>query len=103
MQVSWTSPALDDLDGVFEFIAKDAPSYAQNFVQQIMRAVDRLELHPKSGRKIPEATDEDLREIIFQGYRIMYWIVDANRIDIITVVHGSRDMSNPSNQPWEVL
>jgi len=72
-------------------------------VQQIMHAVDRLEVYPKSGRKIPEASGEELREIIFQGYRIMYWIVDAERIDIIAVVHGSRDMSNPRNRPWEIL
>ncbi len=102
MQVNWTSPSLDDPDGIFEFIARDAPSYAQNFVQQIMQAVDRLETHPKSGRKIPEAGGDELREIIFQGYRIMYWTIDTDRIDIIAVVHGSRDMSNPRNQPWEI-
>lgn len=103
MQVNWSSPALHDLDGIYEFIARDSYSYAQNFVQQIMQAVDRLEEYPKSGRKIPEANGEELREIIFQGYRIMYWIVDTDRVDIIAVVHGSRDMSNPRNQPWEVL
>lgn len=72
MQVNWTDPALDDLDGIFEFIARDSQFYAQNFVQQIMQAVDRLEAYPQSGRRIPEAGGEELREIIFQGYRIMY-------------------------------
>jgi len=35
-------------------------------------SVDRLKRFPKSGRKIPEAEEDDLREVIFQGYRIMY-------------------------------
>lgn len=72
-------------------------------MQQIIQAVDRLEAHPESGRKIPEASGEELREIIFQEYRIMYWIIDTERVDIIAVVHGSRDMSNLRNQPWEIL
>lgn len=103
MQINWTRPSLDDLDGIFEFIARDSQFYAKNLVQQIMHAVDRLETHPKSGRKIPEASGEELREIIFQGYRIMYWIIDAERIDIIAALHGSRDMSAARNQPWEIL
>jgi addiction module RelE/StbE family toxin len=100
--VNWTDPALDDLDGIFEFIARDAPAYAQIFVQQIMDAADRLEVFPRSGRAVPEAKDEDVREVIFQNYRVVYWIVDEARLDITAVMHGSRDLSNPVNQPWEV-
>ena len=80
MQVNWTRPSLEDLDGIFEFIARDSQFYAQNFVQQIMHAVDRLEVYPKSGRKIPEASGEELREIIFQG------------LFIELVFHGSLDL-----------
>lgn len=102
MIVNWTAPALDDLDGIFEFIARDAPAYAQVFVQQIMDAADRLEVFPHSGRAVPEAGDENVREVIFQGYRIVYWIVEEQRLDITAVIHGSRDLGNPSIQPWEV-
>jgi len=102
MQVNWTAPALDDLDGIFEFIARDAPSYAQSFVQKIMESTERLEDFPLSGRPAPEAKNDEIREVIFQGYRILYWIVNNDRIDIIAVVHGSRDLSNPANQPWEI-
>lgn len=98
--INWTDAALDDLDAIFDLIAKDAPPFAQSFVQTIMQSVDRLKPFPKSGRKIPEADDDALREVIFQGYRIMYWIISEQRIDIIAVMHGSRDLSQTEQQPW---
>lgn len=98
--INWTDAALDDLDAIFDLIAKDAPPFAQSFVQTIMQSVDRLKRFPESGRKIPEAEDDTLREVIFQGYRIMYWIISEQRIDIIAVMHGSRDLSQPEKQPW---
>jgi toxin ParE1/3/4 len=64
--------------------------------------VARLEDFPLSGRTVPEANQESIREIIFQGYRVMYWIFDEQRIDIVAVIHGSRDLQDPSNQPWDV-
>ncbi len=102
MIVNWTDPALDDLNGIFDFISRDAPVYAQIFVEQILDAVDRLEVFPRSGRMVPEAKNDEVREVIFQNYRIVYWIFEAERLDIIAVMHGSRDMSSPVNQPWEV-
>lgn len=100
LTINWTDAALDDLDAIFNLIAKDAPAFAQSFVQAIMQSVDRLKPYPKSGRKIPEADSDSLREVIFQGYRIMYWIINEKRIDIIGVIHGSRDLSQPELQPW---
>ena len=95
--INWTDAALDDLDAIFDMIAKDAPAFAQSFIQEIMQSVDRLKLFPKSGRKIPEAESDSLRKVIFQGYLIMYWIINEQRIDIM---HGSRDLSQPGQQPW---
>ena len=30
--VNWTGAALDDLDAIFDMIAKDAPAFAQSFI-----------------------------------------------------------------------
>jgi hypothetical protein len=30
----------------------------------------------------------------------MYWIISEQRIDIIAVMHGSRDLSQTEQQPW---
>ncbi len=102
MLVNWTEPALDALDAIDAYISRDAPIYAQHFIEQLMKAVDRLAELPLSGRVVPEAGRNDIREVIVQHYRIIYWTLSDRRIDIIGVVHGSRDLSNPGNQPWDV-
>lgn len=38
---------------------------------------------------------EHIREVIYQGYRIVYRL-RPDTIEIVTVVHGSRDLSNPA-------
>ena len=44
------------------------------------------------GRIVPEFNRTYLRELIYKSYRIVYRIVDASRVDVITIQHGSRDM-----------
>jgi toxin ParE1/3/4 len=98
--VNWTLKALTSLDNIYDYIHQEAPYYAQRVVQQIIESVDRLDAFPLSGRFVPEAEREDIREVIFQSYRIIYWVVSEHRIDILTVLHGSRDLTNPEHQPW---
>ncbi len=53
--VNWTEPALEDLDGVYEFIARDSLYYAESFIEQVIDSIGRLEQFPQSGRAVPEA------------------------------------------------
>lgn len=102
ISVNWTLRAQAALDAIYDYIHQDAPIYAERFVQQIIDSTDRLDAFPLSGRVVPEAEREDIREVIFQNYRVIYWLVTETRIDIIAVIHGSRDLSNPENQPWDI-
>lgn len=99
--VNWTDRAITTLDSIFDYLSREAPFYAEHIVQQIIGSADRLEEHPLSGRKVPEAEREDIREVVFQHYRVIYWVVNDNQIDIVMVAHGSRNLSDPQNQPWE--
>jgi plasmid stabilization system protein ParE len=49
----------------------------------------------------PEANRDDIRELIFHAYRIIYLIAEE-QVTILTVVHGSRDLGRRSPLPWEV-
>lgn len=49
---------------------------------------------------IPEAEDKALREIIVQGYRVMYRL-ESNRVLILAGMHGSRNVSGQEKKPWE--
>lgn len=101
-QINWTNSALITLDGIFAYIAKDSSVYAQSFIRRLMHSVDRLANFPESGRRVAEAKCEDIREVVFQSYRIIYRIIDAQHIDIIAVVHGRRDLSQAKKQPWAI-
>lgn len=90
-RVSWTIQALNDLEAIGDFIARDAPSFAQVFVNRVFQSVERLEQFPHSGRVVPEIAQEDIREIIFGNYRIVY-IVSNDEVSILTVFHSSRQL-----------
>ncbi len=60
-----------------------------------------LEIFPDLGRKVPEAEErEDVRELIFQGYRIIY-LRQTDFIYIVAVIHGSRDLPGMDDKPWD--
>jgi addiction module RelE/StbE family toxin len=101
MKIVWTEPAVADLTAVRDYIARDSERYARQFVSRIIEAVERLESFPEMGRRVPEAMDRDVREVLFQAYRIIYRVA-AERVEILSVLHGSRELTQQSPKPWEV-
>jgi len=103
MRVEWTEPALADLTHTRDYIAQDSPIYAEQLVRRVFTATDKLLDFPRIGREVREASDvpEEVRELIHQGYRIVYWIV-VDRIQILAVIHGTRDITNIERKPWDV-
>lgn len=102
MILEWTEPAVNALQAIHDYIAKDQPFYATRFIERIVLTAERLRDFPGIGRKVPEAANKnDIRELIFQGYRIIYRH-RPDRVLILTVVHGSRDLTLQPVKPWEV-
>jgi len=100
MRVEWSNSARDDLDDLVQYISRDSSFYARRFGEKIVLATRRLKEFPESGRIIPETKDQKLREIIVQGYRVMYRL-EADRILILAIMHGSRDLMKNEKKPWE--
>ncbi|MEK7242318.1 MAG: type II toxin-antitoxin system RelE/ParE family toxin [Planctomycetota bacterium] len=101
MKIEWTEPALSDLEGIRDYIKKDSEYYATRFVERIIKAVETLEKFPKMGRNVPEAEEENIRELLFYNYRVMYR-VETKRILILAIVHGARNLSQKKPKPWDV-
>lgn len=93
-KVNWTNLALEDIANIAEFISKDSFYYAQLQTERFFARVEILESHPHSGRIVPELSKNELRELIEGSYRIVYRIVSHERLDILTVHHSSRLISN---------
>ncbi len=100
MRVDWSEFASEDLDNLVHYISRDSAFYAQRFGEKVVLATRRLKEFPESGRMIPEAEDETLREIIVQDYRVMYRL-ETDRVLVLAVMHGSRDVAGREKKPWE--
>jgi addiction module RelE/StbE family toxin len=101
MKIYWSDIAEADLDDIYDFISRDVPYYAEQFIDRLIDATDKLEAHPRIGRRVPEADRcDDIRELVIQGYRIIY-LVNEQNIHILTVIHGSHDLAGRENKPWD--
>lgn len=89
-RLNWTDQALSDLINIADFIAKDSVRYAKTTVTRIRIAARQLETYQLSGRKVPEANNENIRELILGNYRIIYNVISRDRIDILTVHHSAK-------------
>ena len=99
MKLNWSDIAEADLYDIYNYIARDVPYYAELFVDRLIEATDKLEDYPRIGRQVPEAEDrDDVRELIVQGYRIIYLVADE--LHILTVIHGSRNLAGEDVKPW---
>ncbi|MGD0222758.1 MAG: type II toxin-antitoxin system RelE/ParE family toxin [Terriglobia bacterium] len=98
MKLIWTDPSIADLRAIRDYIGRDSDYYAADLVEQLVLSVERLLQFPKLGRVVPETQDENIRELVQQSYRIIYRIL-GERIEILTIVHGSRDLSARRTAP----
>ena len=87
----WTKPAMADLEAIYDFIAKDSEYYASSFLESLILQPEKLVDFPEMGRIVPETDQADIRELIFQNYRIIYQL-DNETIIILTVIHGKREL-----------
>jgi len=71
-RIVWTLQAVEDVEAIRAFIARDSPHYAALMAERIVETVERLKEFPRSGRVVPEVG------------------LEAYRAEILTVVHAAR-------------
>jgi plasmid stabilization system protein ParE len=62
------------------------------FARKIIAIVTNIPSFPDSGRIVPEYQDSNLREKIFQNYRIVYR-KKGQFIEIVTISHAAKQLS----------
>jgi toxin ParE1/3/4 len=100
VKIIWTDSAIEDLNNIGEYIAKDSVRYAEITVLELFESVDILESHPLAGITVPEFENNIIRQIVKGNYRIVYQIIDDFRIDVLTVHNCARLISN--SKPFKV-
>ena len=88
-RVVWSQRAVHDLEAIADFIADDSPAYASIVVRNIVNRIRTLSQFPRSGRKVSEFDDENIREVVVYSYRIIYQVL-SEQVLIAAVIHGKR-------------
>lgn len=88
-RVVWTRQAVEDVEAIRGFVARDSEQYAGLLAERLVAAVGGLELFPQSGRVVPEVGDDSLREVIYGNYRLVYRL-QGESVEIIAVYHAAR-------------
>lgn len=90
-KVVWSAPALDDLDEIAAWIARDDAVAASRLVGRAIAAVDRLRDFPSSGKTVRELPGGRYREVIVPPCRIIYRN-EGNASFIVHVLRGERQL-----------
>ncbi len=88
-KLSWSPEALEDIEAIASYIERDSPWYAETVVSKIIAVAESIPEFPEIGRIVPELGTAEIRERFVYSYRLIYRL-DATRIVIAAVIHGSR-------------
>ena len=93
MKIFWTKEALLLLQEIEEYISRDNPIAAFEFVDKLISLAETLIDNSGKGRIVPELSLENIRELLHKNYRIVY-LVKKSSINILTVFEGHQLLKN---------
>lgn len=88
-RIIWLEYAEYDLNQIYNYILKDSLYYATKTTSEIVHKIDYLSDFPYIGRKVYIYNNDNIREIIYKSYKIIYEI-NSNIIYIHRIFHSSR-------------
>ena len=93
VRINWTFQAKNDLKEIAKYISKDSEKYAKLQILRIKQRTKILKFQISSGKIVTEINQQNIREVIEGNFRIIYKIVNENKVDVLTVHHSARDLS----------
>jgi len=89
-QVTWTEPAVADLDAIADYIALENPDAARALVRRIVAHVRQLADHPESGSRPAElGARSRYRQLVEPPCRLFYRF-DGKRVFLVHVMRTER-------------
>ena len=86
MKIVWSPLAIERVGEIAEYISQDNPDAAVRWVNSLFERIGQIKDFARSGRKVPGINRDEIRELVYGNYRIVYRIESA-RVAIITVRH----------------
>jgi plasmid stabilization system protein ParE len=78
---------------IADYMAEIDEEAASNWIDALFETVDKLDRFPKLGRMVPEFAQEEVRELIWNGYRILYQLRNGD-VEILTVLNARQNLSD---------
>ena len=98
-RLEWTDPAVADLEHIHDYIGRDSPQYAVALIERLIASAERITSFPESGRRVPEASDPKVRELLVGGYRVIYRLKKGTA-QVLAVIHGARNLRGTKLRLW---
>ena len=89
-QVFRTADAIADLDGIWDYIARDNPAAADRMLDQLNERFVMLSKNPEMGELQPKLADGTYRRFTCRNY-VIYYRPLKDGIVLVRVLHGARD------------
>jgi addiction module RelE/StbE family toxin len=93
VKLQYAFEARDDLKNIYSYIAADSVLNAKRFVQSLKLHAEILKSHPEIGNLVYPGRFQDLRQLLYKSYRIIYHY-SAGTVTVITIHHQSRLLEN---------
>jgi toxin ParE1/3/4 len=85
-----TPEAIADLDGIWDYIARDNPVAADRMLDELGEQFILLSDSPEIGELQPKLADGSYRRFTFRSY-VIYYRPLKDGIVLVRVLHGARD------------
>ena len=69
LEVKWSPEAIEDIESIADYIARDSEYYARAVVTEILSVSRNVREFPLIVRVVPEIGDERIRERFIYSYR----------------------------------
>lgn len=99
-KIVWSSEALDDVDAIAHYIARQSTANAAKVVQKILSVASDLDRFPHLGLIAPDINNPSIRQRTIFHYRLIYR-VEISEIVILAVIHSRRKLSPLFGRPNE--
>ena len=90
MRVHISRQARADVALIGDWIARDDPDRARSFTRELLEKAQQIGAMPLGYPLVDETISGTMRRRIHGDYLIFYH-VNADRVDIVRILHGARD------------
>jgi len=94
-KIEWSQLALDQFDETLDYLRQHSPATARRIGQAILNTIERIGLFPKAHRVIP-GLPPFYREAFVENYRLLYRLINDERILLISIRHIRQRPLTPS-------